>query len=176
MQNFSPSELSGETQSRVPGKTTPANPLIRLGFFVVFLLTLPFTWGQSSSCNGPIKTYTGVEHLVLRPDAAEKVQFAVIFVGPIVLGFVQYFVRPLWARVGAEFLATMLSGFGTFVCLLSGIFSGDLLHKSRDTFIAPFVAAVAIFGILIHAFKSTIQRMNELIIERRTARSRNRTV
>lgn len=172
MQNLSPPQLSGETQNQAHRKTPAANPLVRLGLLSIFLLTLPFTWGASSSCNGLTKTYTGYEHLVLRPDAAEKVQIAIVFVGPIVLAFVQYFVRSLWARLGAEFVATMLSGFGTFFCFLSAIFSGDIMHHSRDTFFAPFVATFATFGIFVHAIRSTVQRMNEILIERRSAKNK----
>lgn len=170
MQNASPAELSSETQSPVPGKTARANPLVRLGFFTVFLLTLPFTWGETSSCNGPTTMYTGYEKLVLKPAAGEVLSIAIIFLSPIILGFVQYFARPSWLRLASEFVATMFSGFGTFYCFLSAIFSGDLLHKSRQTHPAPFVATFVMLAILIHAFRSTIQRMTEMILERRSAK------
>lgn len=170
MENGALPESSSETKSDVPGKTHRGNPLVRLGLFSIFLLTLPFTWGETSSCNGPTTIYTGYEKLVLKPTAGELLNIAVIFLSPIILGFVQYFVRVPWARVAAEFVATMFSGLGTFYCFLSAILSGDLVHKSRQTYPAPFVATFVMLAIFVHAFRSTVQRMNEFLIERRSAK------
>jgi hypothetical protein len=168
MANGPRADMPSETKTDVPGKTSRANPLLRLGFFACFLLTLPFTWGETSSCNGPTTMYTGYEKLVLKPNAGEVLSIAVIFLSPIILGFVQYFVRVSWLRLAAEFGATMFSSFGTFYCFLSAIFSGDLVHNSRQTHPAPFVATFVMLAILVHAFRSTIHRMNEILIERRS--------
>jgi len=170
MENLPAGDLAGENKVDVPGKAARANPLVRLGWFSIFLLTLPFTWGETSSCNGPTTVYTGYEKLILKPNAGELLSIAVIFFTPIILGFVQYFLRPTWARLVAEMGSAVFASFGTFYCFLSAIFSGDLVHKSGQTHPAPFVATIAMMGVSIHAFKSTIQRMNEILIERRSAK------
>lgn len=170
MENGPLGELSSEKKTDVPEKTARANPLVRLGWFSIFLLTLPFTWGETSSCNGTATVYTGYEKLILKPNAGELLSIAVIFLTPIILGFVQYFARPAWARVAVEFVATIFAGLGTFFCFLSAIFSGDITHKSGQAYPAPFVATLALFAVLIHAFKSTIQRMNEILAERRSSK------
>jgi len=141
------------------------NPFMRLALCAMFALTLPFTWGETVSCSGTGKPYTGIEQVTKNPG--NIIGIIVIFGMPVVLGFVQYFLRPVWARVFAELMATMFAGVGTFYCFVSTILSGGLSSKSDRFYPAPLIATVVTFMMALHAFRGAIGWIAEMIKARR---------
>lgn len=144
-----------------------SSPFVRLAFFTIFLFTLPFTWGQTSSCNGPTGTYTGLEQATKTPS--NIISLIVIFVTPVLFGFLQCYMRPTWMRLLSELIAGLFSSVGSFYCFISFIFSGGLLHKSDRFFPAPLIAMIATAMMALHAFHGAIDRIADMIKARRKA-------
>ncbi|MBK9262684.1 MAG: hypothetical protein IPM54_23140 [Polyangiaceae bacterium] len=142
------------------------SPFARLAFFTIFLFTLPFTWGQTSSCNGPTGTYTGLEQATKTPS--DIISLIVIFVMPVLFGFLQCHMRPTWMRLLSELIAGMFASLGAFYCFLSFIFAGGLFHKSDRIFPAPLIATIATAMMALHAFHGAIDRIADMIKARRT--------
>lgn len=140
-------------------------PLFRFACLALFVMTLPFTWGETASCNGPRKAFTGLEQATSNPGNALSLGF--IFITPVLLGFVQYYVRPPGIRAMFELISMMLSGLGTFFCFLATVFQGDITHKSSRFYFAPLVATIAAFMMTVHAFRGAVLRVSELVTTRR---------
>ncbi len=144
---------------------TLRGPLFRFACLALFVMTLPFTWGETASCNGPRKTFTGLEQATSNPGNAISLGF--IFITPVLLGFVQYYVRPTGIRAMSELISTMLSGLGTFFCFIATVFQGDITHKSSRFYFAPLIATIAAFMMTVHAFRGAILRVAEMVKTRR---------
>jgi hypothetical protein len=155
-------------RAAVPGtrrKVERESPFVRFGFFAVFVLTLPFTWGQTSSCNGPGKAYTGFELVTKSPE--ESIALGILFIAPVLLGFVQYYRRPNWMHVVMELVAAICSGLGTAYCFLAAVFSNLFSNKGGPIFPAPFIATLAAFLMTLHALKGIVIRIAELVTTRK---------
>jgi len=144
-------------------------PFKRLGLLAIILLTLPFTWGETSSCNGPVHTYTGFEQLARNPG--NTISLAVIFITPVVLGFLQHRSRSTGVRLIFELVAAMMSSVGTLYCLVSAFFGGSLLNKPKELYLAPWVATVASAWMLLDAFVGAVRRGGEMITASRLERA-----
>jgi hypothetical protein len=145
---------------------TLGGPLFRLACLALFVMTLPFTWGQTASCNGSGKTFTGFELLAKEPDVGFGVGF--VFVVPVVLGFVQYDVWRPWKRAVTEVISILLSGFATFYCFIATILSGAFARGGGRIYPAPLIATIAAFLMTIHAFRGAVLRVAEMVTTRRT--------
>jgi hypothetical protein len=148
------------TPTDTPGKPRQSFPLLRLGLFTLFILTLPFTWGETSSCNGPSRTFTGFEHATR--DAGNTIAFVVIFSTPVLLAFLVYFTRTTWIRLGFESIAAMFSSFGTFYCFISAVITGDITHKSSRAYPAPWVATIAMLLMTLDTFRGVVKESKAL--------------
>ena len=144
---------------------TLRGPLFRFACLAIFVVTLPFTWGQTASCNGSGKTFTGFELFAKEPDIAIGVGF--VFVVPVMLGFVQYALRKPWKRAIVELVSILLSGFATFYCFLATIFSGFLARGGGRIYAAPLIATIAAFMMMVHAFRGAVLRVAEMVTTRR---------
>lgn len=147
--------------AEVPAKTRPWSPWARFGSFLVFLATLPFTWGETSSCNGPTRTYTGIEQIT--QTKANIIPFVIIFGTPILLGFLQFLARTAWFRLGMESVAALFASLGTLHCFLAGAIGGNLLTKNERVYVAPWVATLAMLLVLIDAFWCAVQQIHILM-------------
>jgi hypothetical protein len=154
-----PAATPPDATPTTPRETPSRSPFVRLAFCVIFVLTLPFTWGATSSCSGLTKTYTGFEQATKNPG--NTITLSIIYVIPVVLGFVQYYMRPPWMRAMAELISAMLSGFGTFFCFISTIFAGALSNRGDRFFPAPLIATIATFMMTVHAFRGAVERVME---------------
>lgn len=153
------------TTDNARNQRTLGGPLFRLACLALFVMTLPFTWGETASCNGPRKTFTGIEQFAKEPDIAFGVGF--IFVVPVLLGFVQYGVRQPWKRAIAELVSILLSGFATFYCFIATIFSGAFARGGGRIYPAPLIATIAAFIMTVHAFRGAVLRVAETVTTRR---------
>lgn len=135
---------------------------------MVFLATLPFTWGETASCNGPTREYTGYEQMTR--ETSNIIAYVFIFGTPVLLGFGQYVVRPAWARLGFDFAATVVSSFGAFFCFLSAAIAGNLFARTSRVYPAPWVATVAVFLTMVDGFAGAMHHLKTIL---ETRRSRN---
>lgn len=149
-----------------PAKSRPWSPWARLGLLVIFIGTLPFTWGETSSCNGPTRTYTGLEQAT---KPGNLIPFVIIFATPVVLGFLQYLARAAWVRLGTELLAAMFACLGTVHCLASAVFGGGLLGSHSTSYPAPWVATITMTLTSLDTFGGVLQQLHALFWGRRNA-------
>jgi hypothetical protein len=150
------------------GKTRPWSPFLRLGMFVLFGLTLPFTWGESASCNGPTRTFTGFEQVTKEPGSV--ISIALLFLTPILFAFCLHLARAAWLRLGFECIASMFSSLALFYCFLSAVFSGDLLHKSTRVYPAPWIATMATLVMTLDAYWGVILQIKQMVQAHRRAK------
>ena len=149
----------------VSGNVRPWSAWRRLGLLMVFIATLPFTWGETASCNGPSTAYTGYEQMT--KESSSIIAYVFIFGTPVLLGFGQYLVRPAWARLGFDFAATVVSAFGAFYCFLSAAIAGSLFTRTSRFYPAPWVATVAVFAMTVDAFLGAIHHLMTMLLARR---------
>ncbi len=158
-----PESTSNESGSVVdtPGRNRPWSPFVRLALLGTFLATLPFPWGESSSCNGPVHVYTGYEQAT--KSSGTLLPFLVIFIGPFLLGLIAYFTRAAWIKFGLDFIAALFSSFGAFYCFVSAAFGGSLLERHNRVYLAPWIAMVAVFLMSIDALWNAASQLQVLV-------------
>jgi hypothetical protein len=167
--------MESETKPNEPhpaetqGITRTWSPFLRLGMLVLFGLTLPFTWGESSSCNGPTRTFTGLEQITKNPGNA--ISLIVLLVTPVLLAFCLHLARAAWVRLGFECIAGMFSNLALFFCFLSAVFSGDLLHKSSRVYPAPWMATLATLVLTLDAYWGAFLQIKQMVQARRRAKN-----
>ncbi len=148
-----------------PGKTRPWSAWTRLGLLAVFIATLPFAWGETSSCNGPSHEYTGYDQMTR--SSSNVIAYVIIFGTPVLLGFGQYLVRPAWVRLGFDFASTVISSFGTFFCFLS-ILGGNLFARTSRVYVAPWIASLATLLTTVDTFAGSMHHLRTILEARRT--------
>lgn len=156
--------------SPTPAKARPWSPWTRLGLLAIFISTLPFTWGETSSCNGPSHTYTGFEQAT---KPGNIIPFVVIFATPVLVGFVQLLARAAWVRLGFDLIAGMFASLGTLYCFLAAAIGGNLLSRSSRVFLAPWIATIALALIMTDAFWGAAQQLHTLLWARRRSANAN---
>lgn len=144
------------------------SPLRRVVLFALFGLTLPFVWGETSSCNGPQKTYTGLDLLTSEKD--NGIYFGLIILAPVLLGLLQHRLRSALARLALELPAILFGLYGTLYCLVQAVFGGGLSSSARS-YPAPFIAALAPLLMTFDACRGAAERIGELLAERRRRRA-----
>ncbi|MDC3955327.1 hypothetical protein [Polyangium jinanense] len=152
----------------IPRDKPRRSPYRRLVLLALFALTLPFEWGQRTSCQGGPKTFTGVELLTEEPS--NGIAIAVIVLIPVLLGFLQHRARSAAARLAMEFGSTQFAGFGAFFCFINAIFAGGFGSSSHRPYAAPWIAMLTQLLVFADACQGAVGRLRDIIAERKRRR------
>jgi len=133
----------------------------------LFMLTLPFEWGERSSCQGGARTFTGIDLLTERPE--NGVSIAVLFVTPVLIGLLQPRIRNAIVGLLLELGATFFASLGTLYCFINAIFAGGF-NGSHRAYLAPWIAMLAPLLMLVDACQGAVARMREILEKRRQRR------
>lgn len=145
------------------------SPFRRVVLLALFALTLPFDWGERSSCQGGPRTFTGID--LFTDDPSNGISVAFIFVAPVLLGLVQRPLRNAVARLLLELGAMVFASVATLYCFMDAVFSGGFLHSSGRVYPAPWIAMLAPLLMLVDAGLGAVERIRELLEARKRRRS-----
>lgn len=125
-------------------------PHRRVLFLAVFLLTLPFTWGEAGGCTSDgAKRYTGLDVLVTERQGAV---LALLVLLPVALSVLAPFLRRAGVRLACELIAGVLATFAAVLSMLFGVIGS--LGAKGGPYLAPAVAALAVFAIAVESMSS----------------------
>ncbi|MDI1428562.1 hypothetical protein [Polyangium sorediatum] len=141
------------------------SPFRRLVLLAIFALTLPFDWGERSSCQGGPRTFTGIEILTERPE--NGISIAVLVLTPVVLGLLQPRIRNAVAGLLTEFASMLFASLGTMFCFVNAIFAGGIAPSSGRFYPAPWVATLASLLTVIDACQGAVERIRDIVAERK---------
>ncbi|MRG93701.1 hypothetical protein [Polyangium spumosum] len=145
------------------------SPFRRVVLLALFALTLPFDWGERSSCQGGPRTFTGIDLFTDNPS--NGIIDAFVFLAPVLLGLVQRPVRNAAARLLMELGAMVFASVATLYCFLNAVFSGGFPHSSGRVYLAPWIATLAPLLMLVDACQGAVERIRELLEARKRRRS-----
>ncbi|UQA60496.1 hypothetical protein [Polyangium aurulentum] len=141
----------------------------RAVLFALFAFTLPFVWGNTSSCNGPQKAYTGFE--LFTSEHNNGIHAGLMILAPVLLGLLQRYVRNALVRLALELPAIVCGLWGALYCYFQAVFGDGILSNERNVHPAPFIAAFAPFLMAVDACRGAAERITELLAERRRRRA-----
>jgi len=153
-------------------ETPPAkprrSPFRRLVLLALFVLTLPFDWGERSSCQGGPRTFTGIELFTERPD--NGISIAVLVLTPVVLGLLQPRIRNAVAGLLTEFASMLFASLGTMFCFVNAVFSSGFAPSSDRVYPAPWIATLISLLTVVDAGQGAVERIRDIVAERKRLR------
>lgn len=163
-----------------PGKETYTAPMMgapellrrpfrRLLLLCAVLLTLPFTWGERGGCTstGPVP-YTGLD-FITSEDAGPVL--AVLVLLPVALGVLAVFLSSAGRRLACELVATIAATLGAALAAVNALV--HLVFSKGGPYPAPFIAALAVFGIAIDVVMSAAKELHAVLAARRGQRAKD---
>ncbi|MDI1479414.1 hypothetical protein [Polyangium sp. y55x31] len=148
----------------IPLEKPRRSPYRRLVLLALFLLTLPFEWGERSSCQGSPRTFTGIDVLTEHPQ--NGISIAVLFLTPVLLGLLQHRIRNTVVRLLMEFVSMLFASLGTLFCFVNAVFSGGFGSSGRF-YPAPWLATLAPLFMVINACQGAVGRISDIVQERK---------
>jgi len=153
------------------------SPYRRLVLLALFALTLPFAWGERTSCDGgTTRVFTGVD-LFTADHGPGLFSVALIFLTPVLLGLLQHRIRNAALRLALELPAIFFGLFGTLYCFLAALYYADFFDRlfpsgsNGRVYLAPWIATLAQFLMAIDACQGAAERIQELLAARQQRRS-----
>ncbi|MDC0740553.1 hypothetical protein [Polyangium mundeleinium] len=153
-------------------ETPPAkprrSPFRRLVLLALFALTLPFDWGEHSSCQGSPRTFTGIEVLTEHPE--NGISIAVLILTPVVLGLLQPRIRNAVAGLLTEFASMLFASLGTMFCFVNAVLAGGIAPSSGRVYPAPWIATLATLLTVVDAGQGAVERIRDIVAKRKQRR------